>query len=113
MTEHIRLRVLAELKRQAKTTKWLAEQLNVQPSAVGMWKSRGVPRAQYMAIAQALGQSVAWLMGQADREAERPLSPAALRIGREFDRITDPSKQLDALARCLTAIGKAIDDEPA
>lgn len=112
MADDIYTRVRAEVERQGKTMDWLAAQIGVQPPAVSMWRTRGVPRSQYPGIAIALGQSVEWVMGEAERAADRPLSPMALRIAREFDAIQDPTRQLDALARCLTAIGRVRGDGP-
>jgi hypothetical protein len=101
-------RILAEVEAQGHSLKWLAAELGIGPEAVMMWRSRGkVPASQLAHVAVALGQSIEWALGKAERSPARPLSPMALRIAREFDRITDPERQLDALASCLTAIGRA------
>lgn len=47
-------------ERQARGWKWadLARALDVSPQVLVQWRKRGVPRAQYPAIARALGISI-------------------------------------------------------
>lgn len=103
-------RIDAELTRKGQTDSWLARQLGIERAAIANWRRRGiVPKGRYDEIAVALGQSADWLAGRAPaRESEPPaLSPMALRLAQEFDRITDPQKQLQAFATCIQTITRA------
>jgi len=103
-------RIDAELARKGQTDAWLARQLGIERAAIANWRRRGVvPKGRYDDIAVALGQSADWLAGRAPvRETDSAaLSPMALRIAQEFDRITDPQKQLQAFATCIQTITRA------
>ena len=103
-------RIDAELTRQGQTDAWLARQLGIERAAIANWRRRGVvPKGRYDEIAVALGQSADWLAGRAPaRETDlAALSPMALRIAQEFDRIADPEKQLQAFATCIQTITRA------
>ena len=109
-------RIAAELVARGKTQDWLADQLGIKPGAVANWKARRVvPPGQYAALAVLFGESIDWVAGTSDQRRPAPaaLSPMALRLAQEFDRITDPDKQLDAFARCLSAVTRAADAGPA
>jgi len=103
-------RIDSELARLGQTDAWLARQLGIERAAIANWRRRGVvPKGRYDDIAVVLGQSADWLAGRApSRETDlTALSPMALRIAQEFDRITDPAKQLQAFATCIQTITRA------
>lgn len=103
-------RIDGELARIGQTDAWLARQLGIERAAIANWRRRGVvPKGRYDDIAVALGQSADWLSGRAPSRESDPLalSPMALRIAQEFDRITDPQKQLQAFATCIQTITRA------
>ena len=103
-------RIDAELARIGQTDAWLARQLGIERAAIANWRRRGiVPKGRYDDIAVVLGQSADWLAGRAPSRESDPqaLSPMALRIAQEFDRITDPQKQLQAFATCIQTITRA------
>ena len=103
-------RIDSELARLGQTDAWLARQLGIERAAIANWRRRGVvPKGRYDDIAVVLGQSADWLAGRApSRETDlTALSPMALRTAQEFDRITDPAKQLQAFATCIQTITRA------
>ena len=61
-------RIDQELDRKGKSWKWLGEKIDFKPARMGNWRERGVPAAQYVAIADALEQSVDWLLGRATKQ---------------------------------------------
>lgn len=76
---------------------------------MGKWKSEGVPKGRYDEIAVALRQTYDWIAGRAEARAVKveDLSPMAIRLAQEFDRIKDDRAQLEAFATCLQAITRA------
>lgn len=103
-------RIDGELDRLGQTDAWLARQLGIERAAIANWRRRGlVPKGRYDEIALALGQSADWLAGRAPARGtdSATLSPMALRLAQEFDRITDAQKQLQAFATCLQTITRA------
>lgn len=109
MPSEVWTRIDAELKRRKKSWPWLSERMGHAGRArAGNWKSRGVPAQEFPAIAAALGTSIDWVAGTdpgADPGAN--LSPMAMKIAREFDRITDDAEQLAAFAHIIGVIARA------
>lgn len=99
-------RVASWLAEHGKTWKWLGAQCDLKQTQMSNWASRGIPASHYKAIAAAMGQSVDWLCGRTDAKAQDTanLSPMALKIAAEFDKIADPGRQLEAFAQIITII---------
>jgi hypothetical protein len=99
-------RVQSWLAEHGKSWKWLGAQCDLKQTQMSNWGSRGIPATHYKAIAAAMGQSVDWLCGRADATQQfvSNLSPMALKIAAEFDKIADPSQQIEAFAQIITII---------
>lgn len=52
-------------KKPRRDQAWLAKQLDISEQAISHWPNRGVPRARYEAIADALGLSLEQVAGRA------------------------------------------------
>lgn len=103
-------RIDDELTRKGQTDAWLARQLGIERAAIANWRRRGVvPKGRYDDIAVALGQTVDWLAGREPARDSSPaaLSPMALRLAQEFDKIADAGKQMQAFATCIQVITRA------
>ena len=97
------------LKAHGKDWRWLGAQCNLKRTQMSNWQARGIPAMRYAAIADAIGQSVDWIAGRTDTAAQdaKHLSPMALKIAAEFDKIPDPQRQLDAFAEIIAAVVRA------
>ena len=115
MPSEVWTRIDEELKRRRKSWPWLAERMGHDGrSRVGNWKSRGVPVQEYPAIAAALGTSIDWVAGaEVGPEPGANLSPMAMKIAREFDRISDDAAQLAAFAHIIGVIARAAGEAAA
>lgn len=97
-------------RRPRRTFQWLAEQLGIEPQAVGNWKSRGVPPRRYRDIAAVLGLSLDQLEGieelswlKAQQSAQ--LLPDVAVVADEINRLPDVQRDfvLDVIRRTLPA----------
>lgn len=102
-------RLDAELKRRGKSWAWLAGRLGYSRARCANWKVRGVPMAEFPALAVAFGESADWVAGAAPprSSALAEPSPMAARIAQEFDSIPDAGAQLDAFAKIVAIITRA------
>ena len=102
-------RLDAELKRRKKNWSWLSTRLGYSRARCANWKVRGVPLAEYPALAVAFGESADWVAGVAEprgSDGAEP-SPMAARLAQEFDAIGDSAAQLDAFAKAIAIITRA------
>jgi len=65
-------RIEAELKRRNKDWKWLGAEIGFKPARMGNWRERGIPASAYVAIADALDQSVDWMLGREGVAESKP-----------------------------------------
>ena len=68
-------RIQAELQSQGKTKVWLARALNESTQNINNWKTRGVPAAKVLGIAQALSVTREYLEGAAMLDQQHVASP--------------------------------------
>lgn len=102
-------RLDAELKRRKRNWSWLATRLGYSRARCANWKARGIPLAEYPALAVAFGESADWVAGVAEARGTGGAepSPMAARLAQEFDQIGDSSAQLDAFAKAIAIITRA------
>lgn len=102
-------RVRQWLEDHGKDWRWLGAQCDLKRTQMSNWQARGIPAMRFAAIADAIGQSVDWIAGRTDTPAQNVahLSPMALKLAAEFDKIADPSAQLDAFAEIIAVITRA------
>ena len=91
----------------------LARTLNTSEQRLNNWKRRGVPPAQYAAIAAALGWSVDLLLGVADipefskKRNEQTTAPDAQQVATIYANLTPTERR-----RFLHLLAAAKDDAP-
>lgn len=74
------------------------------------WETRGLPREHWSAVAVALGKSTSWVAGEEPGQpGAEGLSPMALLVAKEFNRIKDADAALAAYTRIVGIIAIALD----
>lgn len=104
-------RIERELESMGKNPAWLARELGMDPQRVYNWGRRRVPPDAYKAIAAVIGKSYAWMVNDTAQPASG-LSPMALRIGQEFDRIEGEADKLAAFAYIIGVIARSSGAAP-
>jgi hypothetical protein len=102
-------RIDAELTARGRSITWLAQRMESSVQRVYNWQSRGIPASAYPELAEALGKSIDWVAGKDEDEPSGAsgLSPMAMKLAVEFDRIKDDAAQLAAFAHIIGVIARA------
>ena len=103
------IRIDKWLEAKGKNWAWLGAQCGWKSGQMSNWSVRGVPAKWYPTIADVIGESTDWIFGRADprSHANDHLSPMAIKLAAEFDRITNPASQIDAFAEIIAVSTRA------